>query len=85
MNGEGRNKMSRIKDIKFIWGDLHLGSKSLFDKIYSKTFKCKEDYYQTIIEENNRRAGDSTVVLFLGDVGFVKDFWVLEKMKVIRF
>jgi calcineurin-like phosphoesterase family protein len=81
MNGEGRNKMSRIKDIKFIWGDLHLGSKSLFDKIYSKTFKCKEDYYQTIIEENNRRAGDNTVVLFLGDVGFVKDFWVLEKMK----
>lgn len=72
--------MSRLHEVSLIWGDLHLGSDGLFEKIYSKTFKTKKDYYRKIIEENNRKASDSTVVLFLGDVGFLDSFDVLKEM-----
>lgn len=74
--------MTKLKDLAFIWGDLHLGSESMFNRYYSKDFKTMEDYHKYLIKVNNTHVhDDNVVVLFLGDIGYLEHFKVIEQMK----
>lgn len=61
--------MSRIKEIKYVIGDLHFGDDGMFNRAYNKAFATKEIYIEEVIKNYNSVVNDNTVVLFLGDLG----------------
>lgn len=53
----------------------------MWKRVYSKTFKTQDDYFNTLIKNHNSKANENTIVLFLGDMGQKEFFWVIEKMR----
>lgn len=61
-------------------GDLHLGSESMFERIYSKDFKTIEDYHEALVRNVNKKVHKKDVLLFLGDLGYREHFEIIERM-----
>ena len=62
-------KMSRFKEARWVLGDTHFNSNGLFDRIYHKAYKTKDDYIEGIIKNYNNIVNKDDVVIFLGDLG----------------
>lgn len=68
--GEKKGKDS-MENINFVLGDIHLAHNRLHQIEYSKSFYDVEEYENTLIYNYNKVVkSKSSVVLFLGDLGF---------------
>lgn len=57
-------------EIKWIYGDMHLGEHSMFNRIYKDTFPTMEAYHEGIIKNWNRKiTSENDIILILGDMG----------------
>lgn len=59
--------------VDYLIGDLHFGSDGMFNRAYSKTFKTKEEYMETVVKNYNLIVNNNHKVLFLGDLGREKE------------
>lgn len=67
-----------------IVGDLHLGSKGLFEKIYYKKFPSIEEHAKGVINNIKYRINEDSVLVFLGDLGYREYFYLLDDIKCYK-
>lgn len=72
-----KNKeLSLLEQAKWVIGDGHWFNNGMFTRVYSKTFKSKEDYVEQTIRMFNKIVSPDDITIFLGDLGsnnFIKD------------
>lgn len=56
-------------NIDYIIGDLHFDNWGMFNRTYSKNFKTKEEYMETVVKNYNSKVHEKHTVVFLGDLG----------------
>lgn len=57
-------------EVKWIYGDMHLGEDGMFNRVYKDTFPTIEAYHEGIIKNWNKKVtSDKDVSLILGDIG----------------
>lgn len=60
-----------MEQIKWIFGDMHLRSLGMFNRIYSKSFASQEEYEEAIVKNWNKKVTSvDDIVIIIGDLGF---------------
>ena len=62
-------KPSLLEQAKWVFGDNHWNNNGMFNRVYSKTFKTKEQYIERTISMFNKIVHPDDITIFLGDIG----------------
>jgi len=61
--------ISLLEQAKWVFGDNHWNNNGMFNRVYSKTFKTKEEYIYKTIKMFNKVVAPDDITVFLGDIG----------------